>query len=184
MRSWIERKRGINNKPMKINRYTIHLGFLNTSFKPTFYLPKRPSGLTTKIMPAIKNNKGNSISGNMAIPKDLVKPTRRDPTKAPLRLPRPPTTTTIKARMSGSIPMPNKAGVVGTTKAPASPAKPDPRTKANVLSFPISSPNPVAISLSKEMALSIIPNFVLPIKNQMNNPARQVINITNKKYIG
>jgi len=57
------KKSGINNKPMKIKRYMIHLGFLDIPFKPTFYLRKRPSGLTTKIMPAIKNNKGNSISG-------------------------------------------------------------------------------------------------------------------------
>jgi hypothetical protein len=184
MRSWIERRRGINNKAMKINRYMIHLGFLDIAFKPNFYLPKRPSGLTTKIMPAIKNNKGNSISGNTAIPKDLVKPTRRDPTKAPLRLPSPPTTTTIKPRMRGSWPNPNRAGVVGTTKAPANPANPDPSTKANVLSLLISSPNPVAISLSKEMALSIIPNFVLDIKSQINSPAIKAMSITNRKYVG
>jgi len=68
-----------------------------------------------------------------------------------------------------------------TTNAPASPANPDPSTKANVLSRLISSPNPVAISLSREMALSIIPSFVFDMKSQIKSPAIKATTITNKK---
>src|SRR5262249_45044373 len=43
------------------------------------------------------------------------------PTSAPCRLPSPPITTTTKARMSASMPMPSTAGWAGTDEGPAEP---------------------------------------------------------------
>ena len=54
----------------------------------------------------------------------------RAPISAPSRLPSPPMTTTTKARISASTPMPSTAALLGTMTAPPRPAMKQPRVKA------------------------------------------------------
>src|SRR4026207_2053144 len=63
------------------------------------------------------------------MPASRTRPTMRAPIKAPSRLPRPPMTTTTKARISASTPMPSTAPCWGTMTAPARPAVEQPRAK-------------------------------------------------------
>src|SRR5437870_3215707 len=92
--------------------------------------PNSPAGRTSRTIAAMRYSTASSISGNHVIPASRTTPTRSAPTSAPSRLPSPPTTTTMNARTTASIPMPSTADWPGTMMAPPSPAMKQPSVNA------------------------------------------------------
>src|SRR5262249_40403557 len=84
-------------------------------------VPNKPVGRTSSTPAAIRYSTASSSSGKNWMPAVRTKLTTTAPIRAPLRLPRPPITTTTKAMTSASTPIPSTAACVGTTIAPPSP---------------------------------------------------------------
>src|SRR6266487_3898321 len=97
--------------------------------------PKRPVGRTRRTTAAMRYSTASSISGKNMMPTVRSTPTMSAPTRAPRRLPSPPTTTTTKARMRASVPIPSTAACPGTMMAPPRPAMVQPRANACTYTF-------------------------------------------------
>src|SRR5262249_18019023 len=142
--------------------------------------PNSPAGRMRRTMAAIRYSTASSISGKNVIPNSRTMPTRRAPTSAPSRLPRPPITTTTKARISASTPMPSTAPCCGTTTAPPRPAMKQPRLNAWTYTRLPLPPRAEARRMFWEVARSTTPNWVRYTKAQIPAAARPPTTMTTR----
>ncbi|MDT4886815.1 hypothetical protein FQZ97_1232100 [compost metagenome] len=101
-----------------------------------------------------------SRPGNQARPSESTMPTSSAAMNAPRTEPTPPTTTTTKARISTSSPMPTCTDISGASAAPASPDKAAPSAKMAVNSHRTFTPIICTISRFEAPARTHMPTRV------------------------
>jgi hypothetical protein len=99
--------------------------------------------------------------GTQMIPSASATPTRKEATKAPPRLPRPPRTMTTNARMIESTARSGPIPPCSVVRAPARPAKKQPSAKTPVYRSRTFTPVRPSSSLSLTAARIIRPSPVL-----------------------
>src|SRR3989338_195660 len=108
----------------------------------------------------------------------------RLPTSEPLRLPRPPTTTTISAGIRIVTPTEGYADWIGPAITPESPPSAAPKAKTPVNMRSVLIPGPAAISASKTPARMIAPRRVFSIRSQSASAMTSPKAITKSRYEG
>jgi hypothetical protein len=93
-------------------------------------------------------------------PSDWTSPTRIETIAAPLKLPSPPATTTMKAFRITSEPTVGYTETSGRSSPPARAARPEQTTKARMYTLGTGTPRAAAIGRFCATALSQMPYFV------------------------
>src|SRR3972149_2949614 len=122
--------------------------------------------------------------GSHAFPNVSAWPMMRLPTSEPLRLPRPPTTTTISAGIRIVTPTEGYADWIGPGVTPESPPSAAPKAKTPVNMRSVLIPRPAAISASKTPARMIAPRRVFSIRSQSASAMTSPKAITKSRYEG
>jgi hypothetical protein len=117
--------------------------------------------------------------GSHALPNVSAWPMSRLPTSEPLRLPRPPTTTTMSAGMRIDAPMGGWADWIGPATTPESAASAVPQTNTPVNTRRMSMPRPAAISASYTPARMMEPSRVRSMRSHSSTAMARPKTMTN-----
>src|SRR5499426_2747449 len=120
-------------------------------------MPNNPWGRTRRTPAMTAKITATEASGHTRATRLCARPTRRPATMEPSRLPSPASATTTKAMPSMSTPIHGFNPRMGAVRAPAIPARTQPRAKAAVKRRWMSMPRRATISLSSMPARMIAP---------------------------
>src|SRR5262245_23426911 len=122
-------REGRPNSSNRVRRLQFDCGLGHAHSTCSSSLPHERTSSTTAITPKMMKL---ARSGSRALPKVSDTPIKRLAQKAPVILPSPPTTTTIRVVISTSKSSPGNIPMIGAPSRPARPASPVPNAKAAV----------------------------------------------------
>src|ERR1051326_1602247 len=148
------------------------------------FIPNRPLGRTSRMRPMTRNVSTSAIAGTRMVRKVTAMPMSSPPQNAPVRLPMPPTTTTINALMRTCASRPGNRLSTGPATTPPNAASAAPNAKTPVNIAPMFTPRPAAICRSATPARMIAPMRVRRSVSHRPRAISRPMTMTNRRYTG